>query len=423
MANCLIFSRREDAGHIGIAIDAMVQTAAVDQPVLTIDTSQFKGFSDRADIFSLLAGRLVNQRVSAFLAIPTTSADFLVAYAAAAIANAPFGLWLICGAVDRSLLETDLDAAESIKRATAVFASMPALRNVLVDLFQRNVYVVPSPASGKMHDGLHEFLFGTIRNQGRITDRFFEDQFLSGPDAPTRFFDQPTSAFVHPDFAEMFRFCERLKMTGWRPDFVVDIGASSGIWSRLVSEVFPNAQFVLCDPIFSRYRNVWDKPGTIKLEVAVSDKPGVARFLVAGDLYGSSLLFAEHVSDTVVVPVTTLDAIARENSLVGRGMIKVDVQFAEHLVIQGGLETIANNIDVMIIEVTLATTTIHQARPVLSMLEFANRLRDLGFTIIDVVGAWRDPKTGECIQLDLAFARLGMERIFASSGSRLEVNV
>jgi FkbM family methyltransferase len=411
MTDSLIFSRAEEKGHIGIAVDAILRTAAVDQTALAIDTSQFQGFSDRADTFSLLAGRLVNQTVSAFLAIPTTSADFLVASAAAAIAKAPFGLWLIDEVVDRSLFETDLNAAESIKRATAVFASTPALRNVLVDLFQRKVYVVPSPASGQMHGSLHELLFGTIHNEGRITDRFFEDQFLSDPDAPTQFFDLPVPAFVHPDFAEMFRFCERLKTTGWRPDFVVDIGASSGIWSRLVSEVFPNAQFVLCDPIFSRYRDVWDKPGTIKLEVAVSDKPGVARFLVAGDLYGSSLLLAEHVSDTIDVPVTTLDIIARENNLVGRGMIKVDVQFAEYLVIQGGLETITNNIDIMIIEVTLATTTVHQARPVLSMLEFANRLRKLGFIIIDVVGAWRDPKTGECIQLDLAFARLGIERM------------
>ena len=411
MTDCLIFSRAKEKGDISIAVDAILRTRAADRLVSTIDTVPFQSFTDRADTFSMLAGHLVNRTVSAFLAIPTKSVDFLVAHAAATIANAPFGLWLIDEVVDRSLLETDLDAAESIKRATAIFASRPAQRNSLVDLFQRNVYVVPSPASSTNHDGFYELLFGTIRNEGRITDRFFEDQFLSGPDAPTRFFDQPTPAFIHPIFAEMFRFCERLKRTGWQPDFVVDIGASTGIWSGLMSEVFPNARFVLCDPIFSRYKNVWIKPGMIKLEVAVGDKPGVARFLMADDLYGSSLLLAERVSDTIDVPVTTLDIIARENNLVGRGMIKVDVQFAEHLVIEGGLETIANNIDVMIIEVTLETTTVHQVRPILSMLEFANRLRELGFTIIDVVGAWRDPKTGDCIQLDLAFARLGIERM------------
>ena len=409
MIDILIYPRRAEHFLIGIAVDEILRTRTADRLVSTIDTTQFQNFTNRTDTFSLLAGHLVNQTVSAFIAIPKTSADFLVAYAAATMANSPFGLWLLNEVLDMSSLETDLNAVESIKRAAAVFASTPAQRNALADLFQRKFYIASLPTASMTYPHLYPLLFDTIRSEGRIKDRFFEDQFLTGPDAPNRFFDLPTPAVVHPIFVEMFRFCERLKTIGWQPNFVVDIGASTGIWSGLMSDVFPNAQFVMCDPMFSRYKNVWVKSGMIKLEVAISDKPGIARFQVADDLYGSSLLLVEHVSEAIVVPVTTLDVIARENNLVGRGMIKVDVQFAEHLVIQGGLETIANNIDVMIIEVTLEKVD----PSALTMLEFTNYLEKLGFRILDVVGSYRNPQTGECIQLDIAYVRRGLAGVLS----------
>ena len=39
------------------------------------------------------------------------------------------------------------------------------------------------------------------------------------------------------------------------------------------------------------------------------------------------------------------------------------------------------------------------------LLEVAERLNELGFRIFDIVGEWRDTRTGEALQFDVAFAR------------------
>lgn len=407
MSDVLIYPKQ--TGHANLvdsSADALLSTRPTDALCLTIDSLPFRRLTDdRATIFAELAPFLAGRAVSAVLAIPSAPVDFLLAHAAGELAGAPLGLWIVPEDLVTRRLAGEPTAAEAITRATAVFASTPSERNALANRFQRKVYVVPPPAANAIYPNLYRLLFDTLRSEGRITDRFFEEQFATGPDAPAQYFAPPTPAHIHHSLSEVFQFCERLKDLNWRPDFVFDIGASTGGWSGYVSEVFPDALFILCDPMFSRYGQVWTKPGMIKLEVAVSDKPDTAQFHVASDLYSSSLVTAGlNPAETMTVPITTIDAIASEHKLTGRGLIKADVQFAEHLVIQGGLKTIADNIDVMILEVTLDRVD----PSAWTMLEIANWLSDLGFRVADIVGSWRQPKTGELGQLDVAFIRRGL---------------
>jgi hypothetical protein len=144
-----------------------------------------------------------------------------------------------------------------------------------------------------------------------------------------------------------------------------------------------------------------------KLEVAVSDQPGTARFQVSSDLYGSSLIMAANSTGTIDVQVVTLDQIIEQQGLSGRGLVKVDVQFAEHLVLEGAKRALTHHIDLIILELTLERV----APSARTLLEVAQQMDGLGFRILDVVGEWRDPRTGEAIQLDVAFGRRGMPGI------------
>jgi len=47
--------------------------------------------------------------------------------------------------------------------------------------------------------------------------------------------------------------------------------------------------------------------------------------------------------------VSTLDEVARERNLRGRGLLKIDVQFTEHLVLAGAVDLLAH-VDELIIE-------------------------------------------------------------------------
>ena len=135
----------------------------------------------------------------------------------------------------------------------------------------------------------------------------------------------------------------------------------------------------------SRYPQRFQAENMVRLDVAVADKPGRNRLTVSNDLFGSSFLATPDTVDFADVEVFILDQIVNQQQLSGRGLVKVDVQFAEHLVIEGALKALADNIDIIILELTM-TRVAPEHR---TLLEVAERLDQLGFRIFDVVGEWR----------------------------------
>lgn len=54
-------------------------------------------------------------------------------------------------------------------------------------------------------------------------------------------------AFAQPESA----FFARLKNVGWSPRCVFDVGASEGQWTEAISQVFPQAEYHLFEPLAS----------------------------------------------------------------------------------------------------------------------------------------------------------------------------
>jgi FkbM family methyltransferase len=168
---------------------------------------------------------------------------------------------------------------------------------------------------------------------------------------------------------------------------------------------------VLCDPLFSRYDRLNVRSGFKLIETAIGDREGHVDIKISTNLYGSSLICrddAAEEAEMITVPITTVDALFREQKLQGRGLLKADVQFAEHMVINGALRTLAS-IDCVILELTMKK--IHPEAK--TFLEMCNRMRELGFEAFDVVGHWRAPSTGLLEQLDVAFISRRLAREFA----------
>jgi FkbM family methyltransferase len=257
-------------------------------------------------------------------------------------------------------------------------------------------------------EGANAFVYETIYAGGRWPDERFESLFPRDSNVFGYFVDKPAPKNSAMYFGEVTDLCDRLKSVGFLPDFILDVGASTAGWSHAVSDVYPKSRFILCDPMFSRYEKVWAKPDFELVEAAISDKPGEATFSVSSDLYGSSLIKVSEiveVVDKVTVPVKTIDQIAKQKKLTGRGLLKVDVQFAEHLVIDGALNTIKKNVDVVILELTLPR--VHKDTK--TLLEMCNVMNGLGFRLYDQVGGWRLPSNGELEQLDVVFVRDGLD--------------
>ncbi|MDX2243463.1 MAG: FkbM family methyltransferase [Leptolyngbyaceae cyanobacterium bins.302] len=236
----------------------------------------------------------------------------------------------------------------------------------------------------------------------------FEESFPRLPSDTTHFIEPPLLEEIHTDFIPIYQSLRRLINQGFSPDFVLDVGASVGVWSYITSKLLPNARFILVDPLISKYDTTLKDqflsncPAFELVEVAVSNKSGYAALQISSDLYGSSLL---HPSDfraytTINVKVLTLDALAQEKAITGRGLLKIDVQFAEHLVIEGA-QSLMTQIDAVVLELSL----VRYDERAKDLAEMVQMMTELGFRYYDDVGIWRSPVDGTLLQKDVLFIR------------------
>lgn len=254
--------------------------------------------------------------------------------------------------------------------------------------------------------GLADWVWQSLE-QGEPCDDRFEDAFCRRDGEIIQYLDPPVPRDLHGDFALVYQSLRRLRRHGFAPDFVIDVGSSTGVWSDAAKKIFPHARYLLIDPLHSHYVRVnkWyfsHNPDFEPIAAAVSDKPGEAELNVSPDLYGSSLL---HPGDcrpyeTVRVPVVTLDQIAREKKLSGRGLLKIDVQFTEHLVLAGARQLL-ERVDALLLELSL----FRYAPEAMLFPEMCDLVRSLGFNYCEDIGGWRSPVDGTTLQKDVLFVR------------------
>lgn len=252
-----------------------------------------------------------------------------------------------------------------------------------------------------------EWIWGSLK-RGEPVDMRFEDLLPRSEEDLVAFIEAPVPSDIHREYVAIYHALRRLQRRGMRLDFIVDVGASMGIWSFAASKLFPDARFIMLDPLASRYDRTARHyhadavPHGEMVEAAVSNRVGRTTLNVPPDLYGASLLqpadFRSY--EPLEVPVTTVDQLARERGLKGRGLLKADVQCAEHLVLEGSRDTLPR-IDVLVLELSLVRYH-EEARTFLEML---NLLDECGFRYFDDAGCWRSPVDGTLLQKDVIFVR------------------
>ena len=215
---------------------------------------------------------------------------------------------------------------------------------------------------------------------------------------------------LHWSMHDHFQALYRLRVTGHQPQFVVDVGASTGFWSHVASHVFPKSRFYLIEPLLERYQRMNQgiyslHPEYVTIASAAGAESGEAELNVSSDLYSSSFLDGAELSpdrhwDRVRVPVRTLDEISSTFSIEGRGMLKIDVQLGEHLVLDGGMQFL-KQVDVICIELSLYRL----APGSKTFFEMVTKLHHLDFEYFDFAGSWRNSRTGQLIQQDAIFMR------------------
>jgi FkbM family methyltransferase len=255
--------------------------------------------------------------------------------------------------------------------------------------------------------GIDKWVWQSLEKEQAADDRF-EAILSRSPIDLVHFIEPPVPSIIYKDYAQVYQVMRRLRGQKYQPDFVVDVGASHGIWSHTASQLFPEARFILIDPLISKYeqsaRNYYicNIPKAELLEIAISNQAGQLSFQVSPDLYGSSLLTPADFRnyETITVAVKTLDQVATDEQISGRGILKLDVQCAEHIVLEGAKEFIAQ-VDLVVAELSF----IRYDQDALVFNEMLNLLDQLGFRYYDETGEWRSPIDGTLLQKEVVFIR------------------
>lgn len=220
-----------------------------------------------------------------------------------------------------------------------------------------------------------------------------------------------------PPRSSMARGLKWLADRGFMVETVLDIGASSGVWSKECANFFPEAQYVLFEPQPVHSEALTRFAGSCRQRVIIVEKAagaveGRTYFLTdPEDPLGGAL--ASVVSENAItVDVTTVDASVTQFGLSAPFLVKLDTHGYEKSILDGAGDTLEKT-EVLIIE----AYNYRISDEAMLFWELCSYMSERGFRPIDLVDIGYRKYDNSLWQMDLFFIRSGWEG-FAYHGYR-----
>jgi FkbM family methyltransferase len=212
-----------------------------------------------------------------------------------------------------------------------------------------------------------------------------------------------------PERASLEGSLVQARRAGFVPATVIDVGAAFGSFSRTCHSIFPEAQYILVEPLreyIPSLKRITQEIPRASYEIAVATaQDQVISINVHHDLVGSSL-YREVEEGTDVngvlreVRSITLDRLIIEQKALPPYLIKIDVQGAELDVLTGGL-TVLSGAELVVLEVSMFQ--FFQQGPL--FCDVIDYMRSKGFVPYDVLGLQYRPLDRALSQLDIVFVK------------------
>jgi FkbM family methyltransferase len=140
-----------------------------------------------------------------------------------------------------------------------------------------------------------------------------------------------------------------------------DIGANTGLYSIIASIENPNAEIFSFEPNPDIFKFLKENVASNRINNIDIEQSALANYDGKSILYipsntdvlptGSTLIDRNMPTNAIEVSTITLDTYCLVKNIFGVDLIKIDAESAEHLIIEGGLETIKRDHPNMICEV------------------------------------------------------------------------
>lgn len=196
-----------------------------------------------------------------------------------------------------------------------------------------------------------------------------------------------------------------LANSGFKPDWIIDVGANVGDWARMARAVFPNAAISMFEgnpennAALARAQQQLGPNASYKLTLLGASNAQAVEFYSMGS--GSSVL-AEKTDvprEVITLPMCRLDDVTSIPAGASC-LLKLDVQGYELEVLRGAAQLLpqvqAVLMEMSLLEYNRGAPLLHQ------VLEF---MRAAGFLAYDIAGLSRRRRDGTLFQIDLVFVR------------------
>jgi FkbM family methyltransferase len=202
----------------------------------------------------------------------------------------------------------------------------------------------------------------------------------------------------------MFKRLETVKnYHNFKPNVIYDIGAHKGVWTKNCKTVFPDATYYQFEANTDQSEHLHDNP-TICLLGNEDEKTVVYYKDKKLGATGNSIFrekttfFDDDVCEKETRTMKRLDTIIQEKSLPFPDFIKLDVQGAELLILEGA-PACMRSADVIMMEVSVAS--MNEGSPLIH--DVLNFMANNGFVMFDIVEA---NSIGPVLtQLDIVFCK------------------
>lgn len=217
---------------------------------------------------------------------------------------------------------------------------------------------------------------------------------------------------------------QQARSLGWAPATVIDVGAAYGWFTLECRSVFPDARYVLIEPLeeygAALRRLVETVPHVEYVQAAATSFLGEVAINVHPDLVGSSVYLEGEDSGVNgvprAVPSVTLDDLQREKELRAPFLMKIDVQGAELDVLRGA-EALLAKTEYVLLEVSLFA--FFKGGP--ALFDVLSYMGARGFVVYDLCGLQYRPLDHALSQVDVAFCKeTGLFRTHNSYANSLQ---
>jgi len=208
----------------------------------------------------------------------------------------------------------------------------------------------------------------------------------------------------YPDMALSLRNLARL---GFRPRFIVDVGAYQGEWTQLCRAAFPETPVLMVEAQPGKMEGLRAIAGALGGDVQVANAllgPEDGVEVVFQEMETGSSVFPEsspRERQSRTMPTTRLDSLLKKTGAPPVDFLKLDVQGYELEVLKGGAQALGQA-EVVLLEVSLMPVNAG-APPFEAFITF---LDQAGFRLFDLCGEGRR-RDGVLWQMDLMFLRKG----------------